>query len=158
MSVCLITGLWLPKCSRKPRLHEGSQYMQRGSGLCFKKRLDCKNGFSVAKINCLCQQLFARFKSITYTRPAVTQHLQASAYSNAGIPGSHTIKRNEMGFWDDCPALQGVGYMTQQGIDEDRHYSVLFGGGSNSLRIRVVCGSRADVSVSQVLGVFVREL
>ena len=48
--------------------------------------------------------------------------------------------------------------MTQPRIDADKHYSVLLGGGNNNMRIRVACGSGADVSVSQILGVFVREL
>ena len=48
--------------------------------------------------------------------------------------------------------------MTEQGIGADRHYSVLFGGDNNTMRIRIACGSEADVAVSQILGVFVREL
>ena len=48
--------------------------------------------------------------------------------------------------------------MTQSGIDADKHYSVLFGGNKDSIRIRIACGSGADVSVSQVMGAFVREL
>ena len=51
--------------------------------------------------------------------------------------------------------------MTEQGTNVDRHFSVLRGadgGPEGFLKIRVVCGSQADVSVSQVLGVFVREL
>ena len=43
-------------------------------------------------------------------------------------------------------------------IDENRHYSVLLGGENNNIRIKVACGSGADVSISQVLGVFVKEL
>ena len=43
-------------------------------------------------------------------------------------------------------------------IDENRHYSVLLGGVNNNIRIKVACGSGADVSISQVLGVFVKEL
>ena len=48
--------------------------------------------------------------------------------------------------------------MTQPGIDADRHYSVLRGGGNNNIKIRIACGSGADVAVSQMRGVFVREL
>ena len=47
--------------------------------------------------------------------------------------------------------------MIHPGIDADRHYSVLRGGGDN-IKIRIACGSGADVAVSQMLGVFVREL
>ena len=35
--------------------------------------------------------------------------------------------------------------MTQSGIDADKHYSVLFGGNKDSIRIRIACGSGADV-------------
>ena len=48
--------------------------------------------------------------------------------------------------------------MTQPGIDPDKHYSVLFGGGDSTIRIRIACGSKGDVSVSQANGVFVQEL
>ena len=48
--------------------------------------------------------------------------------------------------------------MTQAGLDEDRHYSVLLGSTNNNIRIKVACGSGSDVSVSQCLGFFVREL
>ena len=48
--------------------------------------------------------------------------------------------------------------MVQQKMDKNRHYSVLLGGDNNNIRIKVACGSGADVSISQVLGVFVKEL
>ena len=48
--------------------------------------------------------------------------------------------------------------MTQPGTDADRHYSVLLGGGNNNIKIKIACGSGADVAVSQVQGVFVQEL
>ena len=41
--------------------------------------------------------------------------------------------------------------MVQQKMDKNRHYSVLLGGDNNNIRIKVACGSGADVSISQVL-------
>ena len=44
-------------------------------------------------------------------------------------------------------------------INANRHYAALMGGAvrGNSLRIKVACGSTADVMVSQVRGMFLQE-
>ena len=45
-------------------------------------------------------------------------------------------------------------------LDPNKHYSVMFGGkgGENSLRIRIGCGSEADVFVGQLKGAMIVEL
>ena len=48
--------------------------------------------------------------------------------------------------------------LTRAEIDESRHYMALRGGDDKKIRVRVACGSRDDILVSQIMGGFIREL
>ena len=45
-----------------------------------------------------------------------------------------------------------------KGLDPDRHYAVMMGGEANEIRVKIGCGSNADVFVGQLNGSVIFEL